>query len=204
MLVVCLAVAIGPAAANKGERPRETKEVAAKREFLKKKSDKAGEQKTEPKLSEATKPLSTPPPATKPLPKLSLPLVRGQTSKGVTIPYNDGSGAKTMNFRIGAATPVDDDHIQMKDLTIETLDEAGEKEMTIDLPGSVFDLKTRVISGNERVTIKRSDFEITGASMEFNTETKQGRINGDVKMIIYDLSGQAEEPAAKQKGRGNE
>lgn len=202
LLLPCFALALSSDAAksaDKSKEPRPTKEEAAKKEFLKNRTNKAEEKKASPKTpakppapkeekAEKAEKEAVPSVAQKPPPKLSLPLVKGQTSKGVVFPYNDGSGKKTMNFRIGTATPVDDDHIKMSDLTIETLDEAGEPELTIDLPASVLDLKTRVLSGNERVTIKRKDFEITGATMQFNTETRQGKIDGDVKMIIYDLS----------------
>ena len=68
--------------------------------------------------------------------------------------------------------------------------------MTIDLPKSVLDLNTRVITTDTNVTIKRSDFEITGRSMEFNTDTKRGRLAGDVRMLIYDLG---EEPDRDKK-----
>ena len=65
----------------------------------------------------------------------------GQDSIDVTIPYKDtGTGKKTMNFKIGVGTRVDEDHLKMKNLQIETFDEAGSSEMTIALPGSILDL----------------------------------------------------------------
>lgn len=139
----------------------------------------------------------------KPLPKLSLPLPKGQDSKGVTIPYTDGSGKKTMIFRIGVGTRLDDENVKMADLKIETFDDAGEQEMTIELPSSKMNLNTRIIAGDQSVTIKRSDFQLTGQTMEFNTETKQGWIKGNVKMIIYDLTETAEQPAGKKGGQGS-
>jgi len=206
LVLVCVALSAGTAATKKDEKAKELREPrdeAAKKEFLRKTAAKRNEVKPSPKQpgAPAAAPGTVAAGQGKPLPKLSLPLVQGQTSKGVTIPYSDGTGTKTMNFRIGSATPVDADHIQMRDLTIETLDELGEKEMTIELPGSVLDLNTRIITGNERVTIRRADFEITGATMEFNTETKQGHIEGDVKMIIFDLTEEMDTPAAKAGGQ---
>lgn len=213
LLLPCFALVLGGDAAKSAEKPKElrgTKEEAAKKEFLKNRPNKAEEKKKAPAKTAAKAPAPrqedelVPAAPQKPLPKLSLPLVKGQTSKGVIFPYNDGSGTKTMNFRIETATPLDDDHIKMSNLTIETLDEAGEKELTIDLPASVLDLQTRVITGSARVTIKRSDFEITGATMQFNTETKQGSIDGDVKMIIYDLRDDAPAGAPREGGNSGE
>lgn len=119
-------------------------------------------------------------------PKLVIPLPKGEDSKGVTIPIPDPAGKKI--FKIGVGTRVDDNLVKMKDLLIETYNPAGAQEITIALPSSMLDLSTRVITGDQGVTINRSDFQITGKNMEFNTETRNGWIKGDVKMIIYDLS----------------
>lgn len=145
-------------------------------------------------------------PGQKPSLQLMLPLPIGQDSLGVVIPVADAeTGRKTMSFTIGVARRIDDDHVKMTDLVIETFAEGAaggkgedgkeEKEMTIDLPDSMLDMKTGIITGKERVTIKRSDFQITGRTMEFDTNTKQGEIKGDVKMIIYDLNLEAPSPS---------
>jgi lipopolysaccharide assembly outer membrane protein LptD (OstA) len=53
---------------------------------------------------------------------------------------------------------------------------------------SVLDLKTRILSSKERTTIQRSDFNIVGDSVQFDTNTKTGRLIGNVKMVISDKS----------------
>ncbi len=128
--------------------------------------------------------------------QLLLPLPKGQDSRGVVIPISDDeTGKKSMSFDIGVARRIDDNHVKMTNLVIETFTEGSDvKEMTIELPDSMLDMQTGVITGQERVTIKRSDFELTGQTMEFNTNTKQGKVQGDVKMIIYDLN--SENPAS--------
>jgi hypothetical protein len=219
----CAALACGASAA-----PREDATKKAKSDFLKKQDDKKGETKKESaklpskKAAESKPAKSTSAPsdakapaeapgepskaeaATTPLPKLSVPLPVGQDSIDVTIPYKDtGTGKKTMNFKIGVGTRVDEDHLKMKNLQIETFDDSGVSEMTIALPGSILDLNTRTISGEEGVTIQRSDFQLTGKRMTFNTETRQGWVKGDVKMIIYDLSEQTDTAAPKKKEQGS-
>lgn len=119
--------------------------------------------------------------------KMSIPIAKGHDSKGLKIPYFDDEGKLQMSFTIGVANRVDDDHIKMNELQLETFDEAGEREMLIEMPTSILNLTTRVITTSERVTIKRSDFEITGQTMEFNTQTKQGHLGGKVRMLIYNL-----------------
>lgn len=120
--------------------------------------------------------------------KMSLPIPKGHDSKGLKIPYFDEANEKLqMTFVIGLANRVDDDHVRMQQLQIETFDDSGNREMMIDVPNSMLDLNTRILTTKESVTIKRSDFEITGRTMEFNTQTKQGKLGGNVRMIIYNL-----------------
>jgi hypothetical protein len=137
-------------------------------------------------------------------PRLSLPLPAGQDSKGVTIPYMDGrSGKKTMTFHMGVARKLDESRVRMADLKIEMLDDAGATEMTIELPAAFLDLNTRIITGDQRVTIKRHDFTLTGQAMEFSGETRRGRVKGDVKMIIHDMESHTGRAADKPKPKGS-
>jgi hypothetical protein len=135
-------------------------------------------------------------------PKLSIPLPEGQDSKGVVIPYTDESGRKTMSFRIGVGRKLDPKTVKMTNLTIEIFNDAAEREMAVELPSAMLDVPSRVITGDQTVTITRSDFKITGQRMEFNTETRKGWIKGDVKMIIYDLSEETgDEPKKEAPGK---
>jgi hypothetical protein len=140
----------------------------------------------------------------KPTSKLVIPLPKGQDSKGVVIPYTDKSGKKSMVFKIGLGTRVDDSHVKMSNVVIETYDDKGAQEMTIALPSSVLDMDAHLLSGDQSVTIDRSDFKITGKNMEFNTETRRGWIKGNVKMIIYDLSGESKADTPKTPGEDSE
>lgn len=124
--------------------------------------------------------------------KMMLPIPKGHDSKGLKIPYYDDQGSLQMTFTIGIANRLDEDHVKMSELQIETFGDDGAREMLIDLPQSLLDLSTRIITTNEGVTIRRTDFEITGQTMEFNTKTKEGRLTGRVRMLLYD----PEEPSA--------
>jgi len=130
--------------------------------------------------------------------KLSVPILKGHDTYGLKIPYTDAQGNLQMVFNIGQASRVDENRVSMKEMHLETFDDDGKPEMTIELPQSVLDLSTRIITTDTNVTIKRSDFEITGKSMKFNTETKQGTLSGNVRMLIYDL-GEMEAPAVKEE-----
>jgi hypothetical protein len=180
-------------AANVPGKAEKDKEKGKAKSTQTSKADKKGAEKK----SEAKKDVSDSKDGEKQPSKLVIPLPKGQDSKGVIIPYTDGSGKKSLVFKIGVGTKVDDSHVKMSDLLIETFDESGTQEMTIKLPSSVLDMSTRTITGDQSVTIDRSDFQITGKNMEFQYETRKGWIKGDVKMIIYDLN---EEDAAATPG----
>jgi hypothetical protein len=126
--------------------------------------------------------------------RMSLPLPEGHDSLGLKIPYFDTQGRLQMNFNIGVASRIDPDHVRMGDLQVETFDDDGDSEMTIDLPNSTLNLSTRIISTKTHVVIRRADFEITGETMEFNTETRQGKLGGNVRMVIYNLSDETPSP----------
>lgn len=177
--VAILAIGASVMAAKKEEKPKEDAKPARAKENAKKKGKESDAKEGEEKS------------------KMSVPLPVGHDAKGLTIPYRDRDGKLQMRFVMELGRRIDPDHLAMKKLLIETFDDAEAKEMSIDLPESLLDLNTRVISTKNGVTIQRDDFELTGQTMEFNTETKQGRLGGKVRMKIYNLANEANpEPEA--------
>ncbi len=181
--LLALGLTLGMAASGTGAP--DAQKGSGKKERSDKKTREKSEESRKPKMDSEGRP------------KMSLPIPQGHDSKGLKIPYFDGNGKLQMSFMIGVADRLDEDHIQMKMLRVETFNEKGESEMVIDLPSSVLDLNTRIISTSERATVKRADFEITGKTMEFNTETKQGKMGGNVRMLIYNLTNEAPESEEK-------
>jgi len=134
--------------------------------------------------------------------KMDIPVQPGHPSKGLTVPYFDSSGKRQMNFQIGVASRIDANHIEMTDMQVETLNEEGGHEMQIDLPTSIFDTDTSIITTNKHVTIKRADFDLTGEAMVFNTKTKQGGLGGGVRMLIYNLDDETADAAKPGEAKG--
>jgi Lipopolysaccharide-assembly, LptC-related len=126
-----------------------------------------------------------------------IPVSAEHPAKGLKIPYFDNEGKLQMVFIIGIASRLDADHIDLSDMQVETFDEQSQHEMYIDLPRSVLDLNTSVISTQKNVTIRREDFILTGHTMEFNTKTKQGSLGGSVRMLIYNLDNPPPKPATE-------
>lgn len=183
LALVLVATAVeAPAAAKENERSAKADSGKGEKKKDKGKGDKDKDKKEKEKgKSDAKAPASTEPG------KLSVPILKDHDAKGLKIPYFDLEGNLQMTFSIGVASRIDENHVRMVDAVLETFDDDGRSEMTVQLPRSVLDLTTKVVTADAEVTIWRTDFELRGESMEFNTETRQGRLAGNVKMLIYEL-----------------
>jgi hypothetical protein len=149
------------------------------------KSAKPDSKETGAKKPKRSKGAKAPEDPNAPKKKIDIPVVKGHDSLGLIIPYFDGTGKRQMNFKMAVASRLDEDHVKMKDLSIETFNEEGEHEMQINVPDSIFDSDKSAITTQTHVTISRDDFTLSGESMIFYTRTKQGGLAGNVHMIIY-------------------
>jgi hypothetical protein len=118
----------------------------------------------------------------------NIPLPIGHEAKGLVLPDFDGEGHLRGKFEAGTARRIDQQHIGFQHLKITTYTPESQPDLRIDLQTSVLDLKTRILTSQERTTIQRADFNIAGDSVQFDTNTKTGRLIGNVKMVITDRS----------------
>jgi len=126
----------------------------------------------------------------------NIPLPIGHEAKGLVLPDFDSEGHLRGRFEAGTAHRIDEEHVGFQHLKITTYTPENQPDLKIDMRTSVLDLKTRVLSSKERTTIERADFNIAGDSVQFDTNTRTGRLIGNVKMVITDRS--------RLKGQGNE
>ena len=120
-----------------------------------------------------------------PLPKLYIPIPVNHDAQGVKLPYFDVRGKLQMYFNIKRAFRVDPDHLEMNNAYMQTYDPKGVPDANVFMTRSMLDLNTRIVTSDIPVTVRRSDFEIVGQKMVFNTETRKGRMTGHVRMVIY-------------------
>ena len=118
----------------------------------------------------------------------NIPLPIGHEAKGLVFPDFDADGHLRGRFEAGTAHRIDHEHIGFQHLKITTYTPESQLDLQIDMNTSVLDLKTRVLSSQERTTIQRSDFNIAGDSVQFDTNSRTGRLVGNVKMVITDKS----------------
>ena len=118
----------------------------------------------------------------------NIPLPIGHEAKGLVLPDFDGDGRLRGKFEAGTAHRIDQEHVGFQHLKITTYTPQSQPDLQIDMLTSVLDLKTKILSSQERTTIQRSDFNIAGDSVQFDTNTRTGRLIGNVKMVITDRS----------------
>jgi hypothetical protein len=128
----------------------------------------------------------------------NIPLPIGHEAKGLVLPDFDGDGRLRGKFEAGTAHRIDQEHIGFQHLKITTYTPQSQPDLRIDMQTSVLDLKTRILTSQERTTIQRSDFNIAGDSVQFDTNSKTGRLSGNVKMIITDKSHLTEKPNTRE------
>ena len=118
----------------------------------------------------------------------NIPLPVGHEAKGLVLPDFDLEGHLRGRFEAGSARRIDEEHVGFRSLKITTYTSENRPDLTIEMNESVLDLKTRILSSQERTTIKRADFNIVGDSVQFDTNTRTGKLVGNVKMVITDQS----------------
>jgi hypothetical protein len=128
----------------------------------------------------------------------NIPLPIGHEAKGLVLPDFDGDGHLRGKFEAGTAHRIDQEHIGFGHLKITTYTPEDQPDLRIDMSTSVLDLKTRVLSSKARTTIERADFNIAGDSVEFDTNSRTGRLIGNVKMVITDKSHLTAKPERNQ------
>ena len=118
----------------------------------------------------------------------NIPLPIGHEAKGLVLPDFDLEGHLRGRFEAESAKRLDEVHIGFHVLKITTYTPENQPDLTIDLSEAILNLKTRILSSKERTTIKRADFNIAGDSVEFDTNTRAGKLFGNVKMVITSQS----------------
>jgi len=128
----------------------------------------------------------------------NIPLPIGHEAKGLVLPDFDAEGHLRGKFEAGTARRIDREHVGFEQLKIYTYTPEDQPDLRIDMSTSVLDLKTRILSSKARTTIQRADFNIAGDSVEFDTNSKTGRLIGNVKMVITDKSHLTATPGPKE------
>jgi len=118
-------------------------------------------------------------------PKFNVPIPVSHDARGVKLPYYDERGRLQMYFVIAKAYRMDLKHLEMKKAYMQTYDEKETPDANVYMSDGILDLDTRIVTSDVPVIVRRSDFQIVGQKMVFNTQTRVGHMSGHVRMILY-------------------
>ncbi|MFN2508087.1 MAG: hypothetical protein ABR589_04875 [Chthoniobacterales bacterium] len=114
----------------------------------------------------------------------SIPLPIGHEIKGLVLPDYNVEGELQARFEATIAKRIDADRIHFTGMKMITFKPGSAPDLSIEMPTSTLDMKTRVLTSEERTTVTRADFQIAGDRMRFDTVARQGTLAGNVKMVI--------------------
>jgi len=116
----------------------------------------------------------------------NVPIPAGHDVKGLVLPDFDPSGRMRGKLLAGVTRRLDNERVEFKGVHFTTfLPETEKTDLEIIMNTSVFNLKTQVLNSTERTTVKRTDFEISGDTMEFEMISRKGKLAGNVKMVVH-------------------
>jgi hypothetical protein len=118
--------------------------------------------------------------------KIVLPIPIGHDVKGLRVPFRNDEGKMEFRMDIEWARRLDEQNVEMRSSIIQTYDQETYKPSAkVELKTSVMNMDTNIIVSHEPVVVTREDFRLTGDAMEFNTKTREGKVIGNVRLIIY-------------------
>lgn len=114
----------------------------------------------------------------------NIPLPIGHEAKGLVLPDFNSDGKLVGRFEAGTAKRLDQERVEFRDLKITTYTPENKIDLQVDMHTSIFNLNSKVLSSNERSTVKRADFNVVGDTATFDTNSHTGTMHGNVKMVI--------------------
>ena len=84
---------------------------------------------------------------------------------------------------------IDEENVRIQNMNIDFF-ESGNKEMQVTFKKAKYNfLDNKINSNDETLVIRPNYFTLTGESLEFDVEKKQGRMVGKVKMVLSNSKG---------------
>ena len=123
----------------------------------------------------------------------------GAVNQGAIIPSFDAVGRRTSLITADMLRRVDDERIYAEKLVVQMFNADPKNDVRIDLKTAFYQMAGGgVLRSTERSRVSRADFEIEGDSLIFDTAKNQGRMTGNIHMVIFDsgaLSGEVPPPS---------
>lgn len=124
----------------------------------------------------------------------------GAVNKGAVIPSFDSTGRRTSLITADMLRRVDDERIYAENLVVQMFNADPKNDVRIDLKTAFYQMAGSggVLRSTERSHVSSPTFDLEGDSLIFDTAKNQGRMTGNIHMVIFDsstLSGEVTQPA---------
>ncbi len=117
---------------------------------------------------------------------------------GIYIP-SFSEGKKSSLVEAEVLTRIDDSRLQAEDMTIQLFGAATKDDVTVKMPSATYNMSNQILRSNERSKVSRADFDLEGDALIFDTTSSQGRMSGNVRMTIHDVSTLMKKPEPATK-----
>ena len=130
----------------------------------------------------------------------------GAVNKGAFIPSFDSTGRRTSLITADMLRRVDDERIYAENLVVQMFNADPKNDVRIDLRTAFYQMAGSggILRSTERSHVRRADFDLEGDSLIFDTAKNQGRMTGNIHMVIFDssaLSGEVTPPAESRPSK---
>lgn len=112
----------------------------------------------------------------------------GVESRGAVIPSFDAEGRRTSLITADVVRRIDDERLYAEKLVVQMFNTEPKNDVRIDLRTAFYQMAGSILRSTERSRVSRADFEIEGDSLIFDTARNQGRMTGNIRMVIFDTS----------------
>lgn len=124
----------------------------------------------------------------------------GAVNKGAVIPSFDSTGRRTMLITADMLRRVDDERIYAENLVVQMFSADPKNDVRIDLKTAFYQMAGTggILRSTQRSHVSSATYDIEGDSLIFDTAKNQGRMTGNIHMVIFDsstLSGEVPPPA---------
>jgi hypothetical protein len=99
---------------------------------------------------------------------------------------------------------LDDERLYAEGLVVQMFNADPANNLRMDLKTAFYHMTGGVLRSQERSRVSRADFQIEGDNLVFDTSKNQGRMTGDIRMVIFDtgaLSGEERPAPAPQPSK---
>lgn len=126
----------------------------------------------------------------------------GEKHLGLEIPaFKDGAPSSTV--RAMSMTRVDDESMYLEKMDIKMYGppDQSEKDLRVMMKTATYHMPSQILASDQRSRISRADFDLQGDSLIFDTVTGQGKMVGNVQMVIRDSSSLMKAPGTADKDK---